>query len=188
MGKSEFRVRNNTTMGIDLRKQGRVRTRHFREAKTPNLYHGLLLKLYSFLARRTDSKFNQIVYKRLNQSNTNRYPISIPRLVKLANTEEKRSKVMVLVGNVLNDERLIEVPKMNVCALKFTTAARNRIVAAGGRCLTFDQLAKEAPKGQNTWLVRGGRRREAKRHFGTPRDGAKPYVSGSHECKHKIKG
>merc|ERR1711874_846833 len=147
MGKSEFRVRNNTTMGIDLRKQGRVRTRHFREAKTPNLYHGLLLKLYSFLARRTDAKFNQIVYKRLNQSNTNRYPISISRLVKLANTEDKRNKTLVIVGNVLNDERLINIPKLNVCALRFTSAARARITAAGGRCLTFDQLAKESPKG-----------------------------------------
>merc|ERR1712048_505150 len=187
MGKSELRIKTYT-MGIDLNKQGRNKQRHFRAARTSNLYHGLLLKLYSFLARRTDSKFNQIVYKRLNQSNTNRYPISISRLVKLANTEEKRNKTMVIVGNVLNDERLIEVPKLNVCALKFTSAARNRIVAAGGRCVTFDQLAKEAPKGQNTWLVRGGRRREAKKHFGTPRDGAKPYVSGSHECKHKIKG
>merc|ERR1711972_467908 len=187
MGKSEFRVRNNT-WGLDAEKCTRIKPRVMRKAKTPNLYHGLLLKLYSFLARRTDSKFNQIVYKRLNQSNTNRYPISISRLVKLANTEEKRAKTMVIVANVMNDERLIEVPKMTVCALKFSTAARNRIVAAGGRCMTFDQLAKEAPKGQNTWLVRGGRRREAKKHFGTPRDGAKPYVSGSHECKHKIKG
>merc|ERR1711976_879426 len=187
MGKSDLGS-NTTTMGIDLTKQGRNRARHFRKAQTDNLYHGLLIKLYSFLARRTDCKFNQIVHKRLNQSSTNRYPISISRLVKLANSDEKRSKTLVIVGNVLNDERLINVPKLNVCALRFTSAARARITAAGGRCLTFDQLAKEAPKGQNTWLVRGGRRREAKKHFGTPRDGAKPYVKGSHECKHKIKG
>merc|ERR1712151_408689 len=188
MGKSELRI-NTYTMGIDLhKKQERQRSRHFRKAQTNNLYHGLLIKLYAFLARRTDSKFNEIVHKRLNQSNTNRYPISISRLVKLANTEEKRNKTMVIVGNVLNDERFMTVPKMSVCALRFTTAARERIVAAGGRCLTFDQLAKESPKGQNTWLLRGGRRREAKKHFGTPRDGAKPYVSGSHECKNKIKG
>merc|ERR1739845_338574 len=169
-------------------KQGRNRARNFRKSTTPNLYHGLLIKLYAFLARRTDSKFNQIVHKRLNQSSTNRYPISISRLVKVANSDDKRSKTLVIVGNVLNDERLMTVPKMNVCALRFTQAARSRITAAGGRCLTFDQLAKEAPKGQNTWLLRGGRRREAKKHFGVPRDGAKPYVSGSHECKHKIKG
>merc|ERR1712187_59869 len=187
MGQSELRI-HTYKMGIDLNKQGRIKSRHFRQAKTPNLYHGLLLKLYSFLARRTDSKFNQIVYKRLNQSGTNRYPVSVSRLVKLANTDDKRARTLVVVGNVLNDERLMTVPKLNVCALRFTEAARQRITAASGRCLTFDQLAKEAPKGQNTWLLRGGRRREAKKHFGTPRDGAKPYVSGSHECKHKIKG
>merc|ERR1712125_297254 len=174
-------------MGIDLERAGRKRTRHFRSAVTNNLYHGLLIKLYGFLARRTDSKFNKIVYKRLNQSGTTRYPMSVSRLVKVANSEEKRAKTLVVVGNVLNDERLITVPKLNVCALRFTTAARERITAAGGRCLTFDQLAKESPKGQNTWLLRGGRRREAKKHFGNPKEGAKPYVTGSHECKHKIK-
>merc|ERR1712086_1019877 len=175
-----------TTMGIDLNKQGRVRSRHFRAAKTDNLYHGLLIKLYSFLARRTDSKFNQIVHKRLNQANTTRYPMSVSRLVKLTK-KSNEGKTLVMVGNILNDERLINVPKMNVCALRFTTAARARITAAGGRCLTFDQLAKESPKGENTILLRGGRRRETLKHHGAPaRDGAKPYVKGSHECKHKI--
>merc|ERR1712151_220036 len=171
MGKSESKIKNK--MGIDLNKQGRNRTRHFRKAVTPNVYHGLLIKLYAFLARRTDAKFNQIVHKRLNQSNTTRYPISVSRLTKLANTEEKRNKTLVVVGNVLNDERLITLPKLKVCALKFTTAARERITAAGGECLTFDQLAKIAPKGQNTWLLRAGIRREAKKHFGAPgRDNA----------------
>merc|ERR1712151_616624 len=189
MGKSELRI-NTYTMGIDLhKKQERQRSRHFRATQTNNLYHGLLIKLYAFLARRTDSKFNQIVHKRLNQSATNRYPISISRLVKLANTEDKRKRTLVIVGNVLNDERLMTVPKLNVCALRFGAAARARITAAGGRCITFDQLAKEAPKGQNTWLLRGGRRRETLKHHGSPgRDGAKPYVKGSHECSKKIKG
>merc|ERR1711881_250477 len=188
MGKSE-QTELTQKMGIDLERAGRKRTRHFRKAVTNNLYHGLLIKLYGFLARRTDSKFNQIVHKRLNQSGTTRYPMSVSRLVKVANTEEKRAKTLVVVGNVLNDERLVTVPKMTVCALRFTTAARERIVAAGGRCMTFDQLAKESPKGQNTWLLRGHRSREAMRHFGAPaRDGAKPYAKGSHEKKRKIKG
>lgn len=174
-------------LSIDLNKQGRVKARHFRKAKTDNLYHGLLIKLYSFLARRTDSKFNTIVHKRLNQANVTRYPVSVSRLVKLTKASNA-GKTMVLVGNILNDERLIVVPKMNVCALRFTTAARARITAAGGRCLTFDQLAKESPKGQNTVLLRGGRRRETKKHWGSPHDdNAKPYVKGSHESKHKIR-
>merc|ERR1712072_160374 len=163
--------------------------RSFRKAKTTNLYHGLLIKLYSFLARRTDSKFNTIVNKRLNGSNTTRYPMSISRLAKVANTPRKKSKILVLVGNVLNDERLFECPKMTVCALRFTDAARQRIVSAGGKCMTFDQLAKVAPKGENTLLLRGGRRREAMRHFGSQNiDGAKPYCKGSHEESNKIHG
>merc|ERR1712206_51930 len=101
MGKSELN-RVNLKMGIDLKKQGRVRSRNFRKATTNNLYQGLLIKLYSFLTRRTDSKFNQIVHKRLNQSGTSRYPMSISRLCKIANSEDKRKKTLVVVGNVLN--------------------------------------------------------------------------------------
>lgn len=40
-----------------------------------------LLQLYRFLSRRTDSKFNRVVLKRLYMSKINRPPISIARLV-----------------------------------------------------------------------------------------------------------
>lgn len=54
-----------------------------------------------------------------------------------------------------------------VCALRFTENARARILAAGGECITFDQLALRAPKGTNTVLLRGPKNaREAVRHFG----------------------
>jgi hypothetical protein len=56
-------------------------------------------------------------------------------------------KIAVLVGTVTDDVRLYEVPKLKVCALKFTETARARIVAAGGECMTFDQLATVAPTG-----------------------------------------
>eukprot|EP00997_Jenningsia_sp_PLL12_P007754 NODE_4432_length_662_cov_68.717781_g3784_i0.p1 GENE.NODE_4432_length_662_cov_68.717781_g3784_i0~~NODE_4432_length_662_cov_68.717781_g3784_i0.p1 ORF type:complete len:198 (-),score=17.22 NODE_4432_length_662_cov_68.717781_g3784_i0:67-618(-) len=166
-------------MAIDLYKKGRVRSRTFRKAVTTNLYHRLLIKLYKFLARRTDAKFNQIVYKRLNQSLTTRYPLSISKLVKIANTEAKQGKILVLIGNVLNDERMLTVPKLRVCALHFSEVARQRIIKAGGEVLTFDQLAKIAPKGENTYLLRGRRSREAMKHFGAPglpHSSAKPYV------------
>jgi hypothetical protein len=57
-------------------------------------------------------------------------------------------KIAVLVGTVTDDVRLYEVPKgMKVCALKFTETARARIIAAGGECMTFDQLATVSPTG-----------------------------------------
>ena len=125
------------------------------------------------MARRVDSPFNAAVLKRLHQSNTNRYPISVSRIVK--NLKGQTDKIAVAVTTVTNDVRLLEVPKLTVCALRFTEKARERIVAAGGQALTFDQLALKAPTGKNTVLLRGAKRREALRHFG-PAPGAK----GSH--------
>ena len=54
------------------------------------------------------------------------------------------------VATVTDDERLIEVPKLTVAALRFTESARARIVAAGGSCLTLDELTMQSPSG--TWF------------------------------------
>jgi large subunit ribosomal protein L18e len=95
----------------------------------------------------------------------NRPPMSVSRIARYM--KGKGDKVAVLVGSVTNDERLLDVPKLNVAALRFTETARSRIVAAGGECLTFDQLAVRRPTGANTVLLRGRRNaREAVRHFG----------------------
>merc|ERR1712156_726946 len=44
------------------------------------LYLNMLVKLYRFLARRTDSKFNKIMLKRLFMSRQHRPPLSLSRL------------------------------------------------------------------------------------------------------------
>ena len=178
-------------MGIDLYKKGRVQNKTGRKATTPNLYHRLLIKLYGFLARRTDSQFNKIVHRRLNQSRVTRYPVSISKLAKHADSEQKRAKILVVVGNVLNDERMLTVPKLRVCALRFTEEARARITKAGGQALTFDQLAKLAPLGEGTILLRGAHKREALKHFGEApgikRSHTKPYVlNANHRSKERL--
>ena len=84
---------------------------------------------------------------------------------------KKAGKVAVIVGTVTDDVRLIgsQLPKLKIAALRFTEAARARIVKAGGECLTFDQLALEKPTGNQTVLLRGRRSaRVANRYFGTP--------------------
>lgn len=40
----------------------------------------------------------------------------------------------------MNDERDLEVKKMNVVAMKFSATARARIERAGGKCLSFEEL------------------------------------------------
>lgn len=76
-------------------------------------------------------------------------------------------KIRAVVGAVTDDNRLYEVPKLSICALRFTSTARARIEKAGGECLTFDQLALRAPTGSNVILLRGPKNaREAVKHFG----------------------
>lgn len=156
-------------MAIDLIRGGRIANRGIRRTKSTNSYIKTLIKLYSFLNRRTESKFNTVIHKRLNQSRLNRYPISISRIARTLGNDNApvpagqtkfNSRILAVVGTVTNDNRFLNVPEgLRVCALKFTTEARQRILAAKGQCLTFDQLAQIAPTGKNVLLVRGPRDR-----------------------------
>lgn len=132
------------------------------------------------MARRTDSDFNKVILRRLYMSRTNNAPLSLSKLAALMKNQPD-SNIAVLVGTITDDVRLYEVPKLRVCALRFTETARARITKAGGECLTFDQLALIAPTGSNTTLLRGPRNsREAVKHFGLapgqPHSTSRPYV------------
>jgi large subunit ribosomal protein L18e len=157
-------------MGVDLKSGGRsVGHKHRTTPKSENVYVRLLHKLYSFLARRTDSGFDGVVAKRLQMSRSNRPPIGLARLVRYMSGKEK--KIAVVVGSVTDDIRLdgSAIPTLRVCALRFTEGARARITKAGGTCLTFDQLALLAPTGTDTVLLRAKRTaRTANKFFGTP--------------------
>ena len=141
-------------------------------------YLRLLVKLYRFLSRRTGAAFNAVVLRRLFQSRSNRPALSLTRVVRYA--AGKEDKVVVVVGTVTDDARLMELPALTIAALKVTATARARIVKAGGEVLTLDQLALRAPTGSNTLLLRGPKsRREAVKHFGAagvPHSKTKPYI------------
>jgi len=134
------------------------------------VYLNLLVRLYRFLARRTDAKFNDIVLRRLYQSNTNQAPLSLGKVARFMKKHE--GKIAVVVGTVTDDIRLLTAPKLSVVALNFTETARARIVKAGGECLSFDQLALRAPKGTNTVLLRGARK--ARGAHARPRQAVRP--------------
>lgn len=120
-------------MAIDLIRGGRIANRGIRRTKSTNTYIKTLIKLYSFLNRRTESKFNTVIHKRLNQSRLNRYPISISRIARTlskdnapVSTEQGKTKfnsrIVAVVGTVTNDTRFLTVPQgLKICALKFTT-------------------------------------------------------------------
>ncbi|CAH9119819.1 unnamed protein product [Cuscuta epithymum] len=130
-------------MGIDLEAGGKSKKTKRTSPKSDDVYLKLLVKLYRFLVRRTGSKFNAVILKRLFMSKINKPPLSLSRLISFMSGKE--GKIAVLVGTITDDIRAYEVPAIKVCALRFTKTARARIEKAGGECLTFDQLALRAP-------------------------------------------
>merc|ERR1711944_112209 len=166
-------------MGVDINHKHDRKVRRT-EPKSQDIYLRLLVKLYRFLARRTDAKFNKIILRRLFMSKINRPPLSLARLVRNLKKEGNANKLAVCVGTVTNDLRIFDVPKMTLCALRVTEKARERILKAGGEIITFDQLALRAPTGKGTLLIQGPRKaREAQKHFGAagrPGSHVKPFV------------
>ena len=183
--------------GKDLVAGGRrVGHKNRTEPKSENIYVRLLVKLYKFLARRTDSDFNARVLKRLMMSRNNRPPMGLNRVLRYATAKPgvAAKNYMVVVGTVTDDVRLAghDIPAIKLVALRVTEGARARIEAAGGSVMTFDQLAMEAPKGEDTLLLRGRRTaREAYKHFGTPgaaENKAKPFVRSKGRKFEKARG
>ncbi|KAK4779332.1 hypothetical protein SAY86_006860 [Trapa natans] len=180
-----------TIMGIDLKAGGKVKKTKRTAPKSDDVYLKLLVKLYRFLVRRTGSKFNAVILKRLFMSKVNKAPLSLSRLIRFM--KGKEDNIAVVVGTVTDDVRVYEVPALKVTALRFTETARARIEKAGGECLTFDQLALRAPLGQNTILLRGPKNaREAVKHFGpapgVPHSHTKPYVRAKGRKFEKARG
>jgi large subunit ribosomal protein L18e len=176
-------------MGIDQKAGGRVKTNRRSEVHGDNPYLKLLVKLYKFLARRTDSKFNQCVATRLCMTRVQKAPMSVHNLSR--HMAKQDGKTAVVTGTVTNDIRYMDaLPAMKVCALRFTEAARSTIEKAGGECLTFDQLAMLSPTGSNCVLLRGHvKARKVNRHFGkapgVPNSTTRPYVRRATSLKRK---
>ncbi|KAL4826597.1 hypothetical protein H8958_006154 [Nasalis larvatus] len=87
---------------------------------------------------------------------TNRPPLSLSpviRKIKLPGRENRKAVVVVT-----DDLRDLEVAKLKVCALRMTSWSPSGILRAGGKILSFDQLAAESPKGCGTVLLSGTRK------------------------------
>uniref|UniRef100_A0A2K6TLG4 Large ribosomal subunit protein uL15/eL18 domain-containing protein n=1 Tax=Saimiri boliviensis boliviensis TaxID=39432 RepID=A0A2K6TLG4_SAIBB len=98
-------------MGVGIRHKDRKVQR--KEPKSQDIYLRLLVKLYRFLARRTNSTFNHVALKRLFMSRTNRPPPSLSRMAcALRVTGWARSRVLKAGGQMLTfDQLALDSPK-----------------------------------------------------------------------------
>lgn len=174
-------------MGIDLKKAGRVKKPGRKALVSKNPYLRLLVKLYKFLSRRTDSSFNKVVLNRLISPRRFKVPISLSKLSK--HMTKRPDSTAVVIGTITDDKRLLKVPKLSVCALHVTESAHKRILEAGGEVLTFDQLVARSPTGAKCTLIRGATKsREAQKHFRSGNDHVKPYVRSKGRKFEKARG
>merc|ERR1711872_952985 len=126
-------------------------------------------------------------------SRANRQPMSLARVNRQMRKDGRDGKTAVVVGTVTDDLRLLEIPKLKICALHVTERARARVLKSGGEIITLDQLALKSPKGQNTVLMQGPRKtRKVYRHFGkapgVPHSHTKPYVRSKGRKFEKARG
>uniref|UniRef100_A0A8C9M189 Large ribosomal subunit protein uL15/eL18 domain-containing protein n=1 Tax=Piliocolobus tephrosceles TaxID=591936 RepID=A0A8C9M189_9PRIM len=94
-------------MGVDIRHNKDPKVRR-QEPKSQDIYLRLWVKLYRFLARRTNSTFNQIVLKRLFMSPTNRPPLSLSRMIRKMKLPGWENKTAMVVGTITDDARVQE--------------------------------------------------------------------------------
>uniref|UniRef100_A0A667I5V1 Large ribosomal subunit protein uL15/eL18 domain-containing protein n=1 Tax=Lynx canadensis TaxID=61383 RepID=A0A667I5V1_LYNCA len=83
-----------------------------KEPKNQDIYLRLLVKLHRFLARRTNSTFNQVMLKRLFMSRTNRLPLSLSWMIREMKLPGQENKTSVVAGRVTDDVRVLEEPKV----------------------------------------------------------------------------
>ena len=87
------------------------------------------------------------VARRLSKPAKNRAEINVGRVAR--NT--RPNEVVLVPGKVLGAGR-IEHPVITA-ALEFSSQAREKMVAAGGKCLTIKELVDTNPKGKNVRIM-----------------------------------
>lgn len=96
-------------------------------------------------------------------SRNNRQPIKVSQLV------GHSGKVIVVVGKILDDVRLLTLPRLTVVALNVSREAKNKIRKFGGEVYTLDKLFQISNDLKDIVLVSGDRtRRKAYKFFGCP--------------------
>lgn len=107
-----------------------------------------MLKLQAFFKKIVESSAEvspiiRRIEKRLRSTNRVRQPVKISALVKSLES----GKAACVVAKVLDDERILELPKgMKIVALKWSHAVQRKIEAHGGKIFTIDQFLAACEK------------------------------------------
>ena len=97
-------------------------------------------------------KNNATIWKKLSEelsvSNRNRTMVNLSHI----NRVTKSGDEIVIPGKVLGAGLLSH--ELNIAAENFSSSAREKIIAAGGQCLSFEEIISKNPKGANIRLLK----------------------------------
>uniref|UniRef100_A0A3B1JZS4 Ribosomal protein L18 n=1 Tax=Astyanax mexicanus TaxID=7994 RepID=A0A3B1JZS4_ASTMX len=139
-------------MGIDIR-HNKDRKVHRKEPKSQDIYLRLLVKLYRFLARRSNAPFNKVILRRLFMSKTNRPPLALSRLIRKMKLPGRENQTAVVVGTVTDDVRIQDVPKLKLCAFIATVTSVSEVEKISFDLVHFCYFCLLVCEAKHSWHV-----------------------------------
>ena len=88
------------------------------------------------------------VANELKRANRKTKEVNVYHIEKYSDNDE----TVLIPGKVLGEGSI--TTSVNVAAFKFSAEAEEKIVAAGGKCLTISELMEENPKGSNVKILK----------------------------------
>ncbi|WUR03656.1 ribosomal protein eL18 [Vairimorpha necatrix] len=133
--------------------------------KSPNPLLQSLADFYIKVAKNCSNDDIKRIAKRLTMSNKDRPVVRVSEIVKSLN--EDSDKVAVVVGKVLDDERLVTLPPMRIVALDWSKSVQEKVERSSGKFFTLDQLFKICSDLNNMVLIQGDRmKRKSAKYWG----------------------
>ena len=98
-------------------------------------------------SRKNDAPLWRSIATKLEGSSRNWPSVNVSKLEYNVNKNGKA----IIPGKLMGTG--IVTKKMTVAAYSFTESAREKINSAGGKCLTYNELIKKAPKGTDVVVI-----------------------------------
>lgn len=109
-----------------------------------------LVKLIEGLAKKSHDN-NAPIWKdlarRLARSSQRRAEMNLSRISRYA----KEKDIIVVPGKILGDGTVGH--KITIAAVNFSDNAKNKILSAGGKCISIEELVEKYPKGSGVKIM-----------------------------------
>ena len=107
-----------------------------------------LIRFLRGAAAANETKIWTLLASELSKSRRRRITVNLTRLNRLSSPGD----VLLIPGKVLGTGSLNH--RLDIAAESFSTAAQEKIVNAGGQCLTIEELVKRNPKGSQVRIIK----------------------------------